>query len=150
MNDIIPSKSTSSALTFDPPPKTKAERQAGWRHRNLEAPDDPGRKGVGVTVHLREEEIAVLDWIARGLWYGDPIGKGDEPTKYVPSRAEAIRDLITRYIYQYDERIPLEEMIDHQAEWGQFWVREASWRRASVRKKVAGLVLPPRMPALTP
>jgi hypothetical protein len=103
-----------------------------------------------VTVHLRAEEIAVLDWIARRLYYADPVGIHDEPTTYVPSRAQAIRELIARYMHKNGDRVPLDEMIDLQAEWGRFWMREASWRRASIKKKVEGLVHPPRMPALSP
>lgn len=123
---------------------SRALRQYLWREANFTDPED--RKGVGITLHLKPSEIAVLDWIARHLRNTHPIDRDDEPTNWVPSRAQAVRELIDRYVGRWDDHIPLEDLIDSQERWGMFWVREASWRRASVKKKAAGLVNPPLMP----
>lgn len=124
-----------------------ALRQYLWRERNFLEPEH--RKGIGVTLHLQPAEIAVLDWIARHLYYSNPIGPEDEPTNFVPSRAQAVRELIERYVGRWEGRIPLDDLIDRQEDWGRFWVREASWRRASVRRKCLGEVHPPSMPRLS-
>jgi hypothetical protein len=124
-----------------------AIRQLEWRRKNFQ--NRHQRKGVGITIHLTAEEIGILDWIARGLYYGHPIGPDDEPTNYVPSRAQAIRDLIENYKRRQEDRIPLTRLLRRQDEWGAFWIREASWRRASVKRKQFGEVRRPEPPPLT-
>lgn len=122
-------------------------RQWEWRERNFMDPED--RKGIGMTLHLRPSEIACLDWIARRLYFANPCTETDEPSNWVPSRAQAIRELIANYMERRGVAyIPMDEMIATQEAWGAFWIREASYRRAGVTKKMAGLVKPPSMPAL--
>jgi hypothetical protein len=123
-----------------------ALRQYEWREKNFVDPDDPERKGVAVTLHLRASEIAALDWIARRMYFAHPIKPEDEPTKLCPSRAQAVRDLIENYMNRRGAAAPLEDLIDTQEDWGAFWVREASWRRASIPNKMIGKVKPPSPP----
>lgn len=127
---------------------TRTLRMMVWRRRNRENPEgtlDRPSKGVALTVHLRPSEIAVLDWIAYRMLMASPQTIDDEPTRLVPGRAEAIRSLIESYQIRYPGA-PYERLKNRQMEWGDYWVREASWRRAGPKNKRNGKVTQPKLP----
>ncbi|MFC7335250.1 hypothetical protein [Rhodocista pekingensis] len=116
---------------------SRRERQRRWRQRNLE--DRSGRRGTSVVAHLNDIEIAVLDKLAIDDYRRRPCGRTDAADLSPPSRSRAIRLLIRRLL-DLDLIAPedLGPLIPLKEELGEFWSREACWRRAS-RERRQGL-----------
>lgn len=99
-----------------------AEKQRKWRQET--APP-------AITVHLDARDLATLDAIAIQLYYERPHDPANElvEQRVFPGRSQAIRELCAQW-RALNRSDPEQVLGKLQGKLSQFYVREASWRRA--------------------
>jgi len=100
----------------------KAQRQARWRERKS-AGQESGL--TSITVHLTDDEIRILDAIAIQIYNANRHAPPKCISDITPGRPAAVRELISQ------ARKRVRKKRTNRREMGDFWRREASWRRST-------------------